>query len=605
MKKTSRLAVIGSGPSAVYLLLHLLNHIDEFLPALSDIYIFEKNSVLGTGMPYSRATTDKYNMCNISSAEIPQLHESLVDWLRSLSDRELAYQGIERENIDADETYCRTTLGDYFRTQHQATVSALRGKGVSVHERPGCRVTDVVDLRPEGIVEIHLATGNIIGVDRAVIATGHAFHDPDDVAAGYFASPWPIHKLIPQESEFYNFEIGTLGASLSAFDVVASLSNRHGRFTPNGDGLVYEPYPGAEDFRIALHSSQGWLPHLQYEQEEPFREIYRHVDRDALLALRDEAGFLPLDSYFDRVCRPALATAFAKDRREDVVQCLRRDDFSLEDFVQKMSDEHASDDAFALMRSELPAARRALRKGLPMHWKEVLDDLIFTLNFHFDLLCAEDYMRYRQVITPFLMNVIAAMPLASAQTLLALHDAGKLELVSGRVSIKDKRDGVTQIEVDSDGETKLRTYRLFIDCSGQGSLDVDEYPFPSLTREGAVSEAMAAFRDHGAANRVDESQLENIVQHNGSPAMRLGGIAIDGYYRVIGRDGQPNDRIYDIAFPHATGIRPYSYGLQACDATAAIVVQAWCEQGAEAEQPSSDVEAVTRVYEGLAEEDKA
>ena len=37
-------------------------------------------------------------------------------------------------------------------------------------------------------------------------------------------------------------------------------------------------------------------------------------------------------------------------------------------------------------------------------------------------------------------------------------------------------------------------------------------------------------------------------------------------------------RIYDIAAPHTSGLRPYSYGLQACNHTAAIVVQAWVEE---------------------------
>lgn len=601
MKKTARLAIIGSGPSAVYLLKHLLSHAQEFLPGLSDVYVFEKNSVLGTGMPYSRATTDKYNMCNISSAEIPRLHESLVDWLRSLSDSELAHHGIDRQSIDADETYCRTTLGDYFHNQCQAVVAGLRGMGINVHEQVDCPVADLVDVRAEGTVEVHVPGNEKVVVDRAVIATGHAFHDPDDVAAGYFATPWPIHKLVPPEGEFFNFEIGTLGASLSAFDVVASLSNRHGRFIQRGQEQVFEPHPGAEEFRIVLHSSQGWLPHLQYEQEEPFREIYRHVERDAILGLRDAEGFLPLDVYFDQVCRPALAVAFAKDHRQDVVQCLGRDSFSLEDFVEQMSDEHTSDDPFALMRSDMPAAERALRKGLPIHWKEVLDDLMFTLNFHFDLLSAEDHRRYRRVIVPFLMNVIAAMPLASARTLLALYDAGKLDLVPGRVSIKQKSQGLTKIEVDDDGKLSQRSYQMYIDCSGQGSLNIKDYPFSSLVTDGSVTEAIAAFRSDPAMDRVDPPSREDIIQHKGRPAICLGGIAIDGYYRVIGQDGKPNDRIYDIAFPHATGIRPYSYGLQACDATAAIVVEAWREQVGQERQPAPDVESVTRVYEGLAD----
>ena len=601
MRNFGRLAIIGSGPSALYLLQNMLERIEALLPQLTEIHIFEKNAVIGVGMPYNRQTTDKYNMCNISSAEIPQLQHTLVEWLRTLSEAELAAHAIKPAEIDADETYCRTALGDYFHAQYEAIASRLRGKGITLYEQVGCPVTDVVDVRPSGTFRIEFGNSDSVLVDRVVIATGHAFDDPDDVASGYYASPWPIKKIVPQQGQSYNFEIGTLGASLSAFDVVASLSNRHGQFTKSGNGLVFKPNPGTERFRIALHSSQGWLPHLQYEQEEPFREIYRHVERDSLLALRDAAGFIPLDAYFDEVCRPALKIAFSKDRREDLVQLLSRADFSLEDFIKTMSDEHASDDPFAQMRSEMPAAERSLRKGIPIHWKEVLDDLMFTLNFHFDLLCAEDFVRYRQVVVPFLMNVIAAMPLASAQTLLALHDAGKLELVPGRVSIKNKGADGTTIEVDNDGQAGEHKYRMFIDCSGQGSIDADDYPFPSLVSSGSVTEAVASFRHDLAVEQIDQQQSENIVQRGGRAALRLGGIAIDGYYRVIGKDGRPNDHLYDIAFPHAIGVRPYSYGLQACDATAAIVVQAWCAQIAAQQSPSAAIEVVTRVYEDVAE----
>ena len=33
-----------------------------------------------------------------------------------------------------------------------------------------------------------------------------------------------------KKDEFYNYPIGILGASLSAFDVVSSLTHRHGKF---------------------------------------------------------------------------------------------------------------------------------------------------------------------------------------------------------------------------------------------------------------------------------------------------------------------------------------------------------------------------------------
>jgi len=605
MIKFGRLAIIGVGPSAIYLLKHLLYNIDQFLPSVTDIYLIDKRKSLGIGMPYDRNTTDKYNLCNISSAEIPLLNESLVDWLHSLSDVELASQEIKRSEIDEDETYRRTTLGDFFHTQYKAIADSLRGKGLKLHELSGCTVTDLVDHRSSEHVEIRFnndeRVGESLSVERLVISTGHSFVEPDDAGNGYYTSPWPMQKLIPEAFDYHNFEIGTLGASLSAFDVVSSLSHRHGKFIERDGRLVYEPSSNAEGFKISLHSSQGWLPHLQYEQEESFREIYRHVNRVSMLALRDEEGFLSLDDYFDKVCRPALTIAFGKDNRLDIVQLLNLENASLEDFIGTMSNEHTANDPFSLMRLEVTEASLAIRKGIPVRWKETLDDLMFTLNFHYDLLPAEDHLRYCKIIAPFLMNVIAAMPLQSANILLALHDAGRLDLIPGKVSIKEKRNGQTVVEIANEDQTFKKEYRMFINCSGHGSLDFDSYPFKSMTADGTATEAIATFRDASAINLLIESESDDLVERNGRKSIRLGGVAIDGFYRLIGQDGLSNDRIHDIAFPHATGVRPYSYGLQACDAAASIVIQCWCSEVEANHIPTGRTSSVTHIYEKLLE----
>ncbi len=301
-------------------------------------------------------------------------------------------------------------------------------------------------------------------------------------------------------------------------------------------------------------------PDLRYEQEEPFREIYRHATREQILKLIDADGFFPLQSYFDEVCRPALADAFDKDDRGDLAEGLRSGAISLENFVDQMTGEHQYDDPFEGMKAEFPEASESVHRGKPIHWKETLDDLMYCLNFVSEMMSAEDHQRFHKVIEPFLVNVIAAMPLQSAKTLLALHDAGKLEVVAGMVEVKDKRDGEIVIEVNDDGELTEHRYRMFVDCSGQEPVTIETYPFPSLVESGGVTRATAAYRD------------ESI-----SPE-ELPGIAIDSSYRVIDRDGQPSERIYDIAMPHVAGCRPYSYGLQACNETASIVVEHFAER---------------------------
>ena len=604
MKSLSKLAILGSGASAIFALKHVLDRIQQLRQTVAEIHVFERDAVLGTGMPYNRNTTDRYNLCNISSAEIPELKQSLVDWLASLNDGALAAHGIERGDIDDGVTYSRLALGEYFRAQYRAIADDLRLGGISVIEHARCKVDDVMDFPETGLVTVQTATGESFDFDCVIIATGHAFDSNDQPESGYYSSPWPIHKLLPQPNCPYNFTIGTLGASLSAYDVVASLSNRHGRFENVGNRLVFHPNADAADFRIVLHSSHGWLPHLQYEQEEAFREIYRHTTREEMLNLRDQRGRLSLDVYFDYVCRPALIQAFRKDKRFDIVAKLSEPGFTLTQFVDQMTSEHEYEDPFDGMRAEMPEAERSLLRGRPIHWKEILDDLMFTLNFHFEWLYAEDVLKYRGTVAPFLMNVIAAMPLVSAKTLLALHDAGRLELMPGRVTIKQKIQGRTIIEMEQDGVVSERSYEIFVDCTGQGNVPLEQFPFSTLVESGTVIEASAPFREPNSIEALTDELREKVFEVEDGKNLKLSGIAIDGCYRPIGPDGMSNLRIFDIAFPHATGVRPYSYGLQACDTAAAIEVNCLDSEIDNDDERSVKPEEVTEVYDSLASNEK-
>jgi hypothetical protein len=227
------------------------------------------------------------------------------------------------------------------------------------------------------------------------------------------------------------------------------------------------------------------------------------------------------------------------------------------------------------MRKEMPKAEASIEDDRPIHWKEVLDDLMYTLNFHAERMPAEDHLRLRSVVMPFLMNVIAALPLESARTLLALHDAGRLELIEGYVEVLESENGETVVEVDRDGEKTVHRYKMFVDCSGQQPLYIDDYPFASLVNNGSVRVSRAAFVDPANVTELDDDDQDRVIDDQAGPAIRLGGIDIDESYCVIGEDGKPNPRIYEVAFPHTTGMRPYSYGLQACNDTAKIIVESW------------------------------
>ena len=426
-------AIIGSGASCLYLLQSLWQNVSVLKTRLERVSVYERSDRAGVGMPYHPATTDRYHICNISSEELPKLDQSFADWLRQLSDEKLDLFDHRRDSITEQETYERLLLGEYLQAMFNEVVSDLNGAGIEVEVRCNTPVDDIEDLPEKSAVKIVCGDAMAV-VDRVVIATGHTLAEDDRPEFGHFRSPWPIQKLLPADGETFNFPVGVLGSSLSAFDVITSLAHRHGEFLPSEDGgLRFVPASTAPDFRIVMHSLKGWLPHLQYEQAEPYRSVYRHASQRQIRDLRDDRGFLRLEDYFDQVCRPALSDAFENDGRPEIASLLRDRGFSLEQFVDMVQGEHEYAQPFEGMRSELPEARRSLEQDKPIRWKEVFDDLMYSLNYHAQWMPAEDHHRFHHVVMPFLMNVIAALPIASARLLLALYDAGRIELIRGRV----------------------------------------------------------------------------------------------------------------------------------------------------------------------------
>jgi hypothetical protein len=506
--------------------------------------------------------------------------------------------GLAGKKISKSEVYNRLVLGQYLQAQYKAIIQRISEAGIIVNQFANAQVVDIVYHTAEGEVTLKIKDGSTHRFGKVVVATGHTWSEEDDVASGNYVSPWPIQKILPKAGLFHNFKIGTLGASLSAFDVVSSLSRRHGDFTTDRDGkMTFHPHSKAEKFSIAMHAANGWLPNLQYEQQEPLREIYRHVSRKEIFAMLED-GYLRINTFFDKVCRPALTKAFKKDKMPDLVEKLKDESFLLTDFVKVMSKKHEYANAFEGMRFELEEATNSVEKKKPIHWKEVVDDLMYALNFHAELMPAEDHIQFHDEVMPFLMNVIAAMPLPSAHLLLALYDAGKLEIVSGYATVAEKhKKGITTIEVKDGEATYSIDYPMFIHCGGQKPVSVEDYPFQALVDQGVVRPARSKFIDAREAKSLLESdKKKQVLRQQSTYYLYTGGIEIDASYRVIGEDGKPNDSIHDITFTHTTGSRPYSYGLQACNTTSQILVEAWVKSLREHTEMSGEIEEVAKLY---------
>ena len=115
---------------------------------------------------------------------------------------------------------------------------------------------------------------------------------------------------------------------------------------------------------------------------------------------------------------------------------------------------------------------------------------------------------------------------------------------------------------------------MFINCAGSDTIELEQFPFKALIETGLISKAATKFEnDYKDASSLVPTNA--MFKENSGSYLLTGGIAVDSAYRIIGTNNTVSPHIYNIAFTHIHGIRPYSYGLQACNATAAILITCW------------------------------
>src|ERR1700755_2740816 len=114
---TSRIAIIGSGPTGIYTLRGL---VEAELPM--SITVFEIEADAGKGTPYHPHINDQAMLANIASVELPAICETLVAWLQRQSDANLTRLHVVRDMIREREFYPRIVLGEFLQDQFNQLV---------------------------------------------------------------------------------------------------------------------------------------------------------------------------------------------------------------------------------------------------------------------------------------------------------------------------------------------------------------------------------------------------------------------------------------------------------------------------------------------------
>lgn len=563
MQQNIHVAIIGGGPSGLFMYKRL---VEKNIAGLK-VSIFESRKQLGAGMPYSYEGATPEHLTNVSDYEIPALVSTIEDYVQSLSETTLRSYGIDVDDFNRYKVVPRLLLGRYLSEQFMLLKRMADEKGIETQIHLGSQVSDIIDLESQTQVKIMVGSTDTYIVDKVIICTGHKWPTRyEGNVEHYFESPYPPSKLALKTDH----AVGLRGASLTAIDAIRTLARHNGSFEALETGeLRYQIDPGSENFKLLMHTRSGLLPAIRFHQEEPFLANKLLISEEELMLNRlENEGFVSLDFLFDRNFK-----AQFKEKDPDFYAIVEK--LSLEDFVEAVLSLREQKDAFEGFRQEHEQALKSIRRRQSIYWKEVLSALSFTLNYPAKYMSAEDMLRLKKVLMPLISIVIAFVPQSSSRELLALHDAGRLEVVNvgtdSRIEPASDR-GANYFYTDESGIEVKTHYKTFVDCVGQRPLDFEEFPFKSLVDNGNVSPAYLRFR---SVEQAKEQMLAGndhmFVAPDGAIFLQVPGVKIDDSFRLVDHSGNASQRLFMMAVPYMGGYNPDYSGLDFCAATSEII----------------------------------
>jgi hypothetical protein len=301
-----------------------------------------------------------------------------------------------------------------------------------------------------------------------------------------------------------------------------------------------------------------------------------HVDSDDLIAeekirknMSENDGFLELDFLFDEGFKIPLAK---KDKHfYEQIKAL-----NIEQFVEKMMSHRENVPPFELLRHEYNESLNSIHEERGVPWKEMLSALSFAMNYPAKYLSAEDMLRLRGTLMPLISVIIAFIPQTSCETLLALYDAGCLDLISdgegGEAEVSEGGD-ILYTYRDPSGVRKKERCETFIDCIGQRPMSLEDFPFQTLVKQGTISGARLKFRSADKARELFEKGDERVELEDSVYYLRVPGATITDSFQVVDKAGEANKQIYLMAVPHISGYNPDYSGLDFCEQASSRIVE--------------------------------
>jgi uncharacterized NAD(P)/FAD-binding protein YdhS len=518
MKCRQKIAIIGAGPMAIYTAKGLLAGDNPI-----ELTIFDAADQVGCGMPYRSGMNADYMYCNAFSREIPSITQPLVKWLHEQDDTFLSSWDLAREDIDARDFYPRVLLGEYMKSEFTGLCDAGRDAGHIVRVLPNHEVVDVLPEDSDFQLAVITPDGmSMFSFDHVVLATGHSWPSSPKLGKADLVSPWPYTNITDQHPG----NIGVLGSSLSAIDVIVALGQEHGTFIEDGANTSWFAAEGREALSVTMVSHKGIIPEPDFYYPYPYERLI-HINAEAVSAEVAKGSDMLLARVFE------LLLAELYEVAPDYMNELGPEAQSIDGFADAYFRHRATVGGLRALRETLNAAIKSKDSKETQHHRYAL----LRGHEHFELILEhlddEDWETFNEKLMPVFGDCYAAIPHISVRRVLALYDAGVLRIIptGSDSSFKNTASGGVSVET-VDGTID---FNALIDARGQAAHPLSALPFPSLVDALAAPET----------DLLNPFKLELTARTNGA--------------------------VYCLSMPQILNRHPFSQGLPNCDDLGRIV----------------------------------
>ena len=472
-------AIIGGGLSGTAMLQLFVEKVRQEIdlnllnPSKIKIQIFEKQDIFGPGFPHCDRNVMPFHITNMCAKDMGIVFGNLADfqeWVlhhqHSLQER-FPYMDDVSFSQEGCNHYPRAIMGAYLMDRfHEAFQKGQElGLEVELYSR-----SEVIDLE-EKCDKIHLTVKNLLSgsifscnADRVLLATGHWFEEKE--RNHYFPSPWPARNLLERIPE--GEKVAVIGTSLSAIEVVLTLTSDGHFIRDDSDKLVYVPPENPR--RFALYSRRGLLPKVRGKMGKYRNTFLTRKKLKSLIA--ENKGYLTLEAVF-QLLNSELEAAYGHAMNWKAVVSPTRPPAEL-------------------LQQHFEDARYGDGPEGELIWQTVLHQSFDMVREIYLRLSLEDRERFDKTYTSVFFTHAATQPAINAEKMLALMKSGLVEVFKlGRnyQFVKNEtKDGWEFIYQDSNGETKIDAYRYVVNARGQAkSIQTDPSPLTkNLLKRGII-----------------------------------------------------------------------------------------------------------------------